>query len=234
VETRAPGGLFASSGKDFSVAWELVNWQKPIRDIMFEARILLADSEFDDFARMSLGEQEAFMRSFWKKLDPTPQTAANETFDRFTSRLRYADAHFGSFERGALTDRGYTYIRFGPPDEVIHKPVPQGRDDLYEGIDKIIDEYKIIVDGITTTKSVKDQRPLIISPEKQSTTTGSVGNDTGAFEIWDYSINGDPLLPGDRGMTVKQGLRFMFLDKDGIGDYRLVGTSESMWGDDKE
>ena len=234
VETRAPGGLFASSGKDFSVAWELVNWQKPIRDIILEARILLADREFDDFARMSLGEQEAFMRSFWKKLDPTPQTAVNETFEKFASRLRYTDAHFGSFERGALTDRGYTYIRFGPPDDVIHKPLPQGRGDLYEGIDKIIDEYKIIVDGITTTKSVKDQRPLIISPEKQSTTTGSVGNDTGSFEIWDYSMKGDPLLPGDRGMTVRQGLRFMFLDKDGIGDYRLVGTSESMWGDDKE
>jgi hypothetical protein len=35
-------------------------------------------------------------------------------------------------------------------------------------------------------------------------------------------------------MTVERGLRFMFLDKDGIGDYRLVGTSESMWGDDKD
>jgi len=158
----------------------------------------------------------------------------NETFEKFTSRLRYADAHFGSFERGALTDRGFTYIQFGPPDDVIHKPLPQGRDDLYEGIDKIIDEYKIIVEGITTTKSMKDPRPLILSPEKQSTTTGSVGNDTGAFEIWDYSIKGDPLLPGDRGMTVERGLRFMFLDKDGIGDYRLVGTSESMWGDDKD
>ncbi len=229
VETQAPGGLFASSGKDFSVAWELVNWQKPTRDIMFEARILLGDREFDDFARMSLGEQEAFLRSFWKKLDPTPQTAVNETFERFTSRLRYADAHFGSFDRGALTDRGYAYIRFGPPDEIINKPLPQGRDDLYEGIDKIMNEYKIMLDGIMTQPTKEQRRqPLIISPEKKRATRGTVGNDVGSFEVWNYSFKGDPLLPDDRGMTVKQGLRFLFLDKDGVGDYRLVGSSENV------
>jgi GWxTD domain-containing protein len=228
VETRAPGGLFASSGKDFSVAWELVNWQKPVRDIMFEARILLDDTAYDTFARMSLGEQEAFMKSFWKKLDPTPQTAVNEKYEGFVSRVKYADAHFGFFVRGALSDRGYAYIRFGPPDEIIIKPLPQGRDDLYEGIEKITTDYKIISDGILTTKSMKDQRPLIISPEKQRATRGTVGNDVGSFEIWNYSFKGDPLLPADMGMTTKQGLRFLFVDKDGTGDYRLVGTSENM------
>jgi GWxTD domain-containing protein len=228
VEAQAPGGLFASSGKDFSVAWELVNWQKPVRDIKFEARLLLDDREFDNFARMSLGEQEAFMQGFWKKLDPTPQTAAKEAFDRFASRVRYADAHFGSFERGALTDRGFTYIQFGPPDEIIVKPLPQGRDDLYEGIEKVATEYKIIADGITTTKSMKDQRPMIISPDKRRATRGTVGNDVGSFEIWNYSFKGDPLLPEDKGMTTRQGLRFLFLDKDGIGDYRLIGSSESI------
>jgi len=230
VETRAPGGLFASSGKDFSVAWELVNWQKPMRDIMFEARILLDDREYDDFAEMTLGEQEAFMRGFWKKLDPTPQTAVNEIFEKFQARLRYTDSHFGSFERGALTDRGFTYIRFGPPDEIVNKPLPQGRDDLYGGIEKIIDEYNIMLEGIMMqpTKDGRQQRPLIISPDKKRATRGAVGNDVGSFEVWSYSFKGDPLLPGDKGMTVKQGIRFLFLDKDGVGDYRLTGSSENM------
>ncbi|MCX5753588.1 MAG: GWxTD domain-containing protein [Candidatus Krumholzibacteria bacterium] len=228
VEAWASGGLFASSGKDFNVAWELVNWQKPSRDIMLEARILLGDSEFDDFARMSLGEQEAFMRNFWRKLDPTPQTAVNEVFERFTSRVRYADAHFGSFDRGALTDRGFTYVRFGSPDEIINQPMPQGRGDLFEGIEKVATEYKIITEGIMTGKSMKDQRPVIISPERQRATRGTVGNDVGSFEVWNYSFKGDPLLPDDKGMTTKQGLRFLFLDKDGIGDYHLVGSSENI------
>jgi len=228
VEATTADGMRASAGKDFTVIWELLNWQKPMRDILVEARILLPNKEFKKFEQLSLGEQETYMKSFWKKLDPTPQTAVNEKYEGFVSRVKYADAHFGFFVRGALSDRGYAYIRFGPPDEIIIKPLPQGRDDLYEGIEKITTDYKIISDGILTTKSMKDQRPLIISPEKQRATRGTVGNDVGSFEIWNYSFKGDPLLPADMGMTTKQGLRFLFLDKDGTGDYRLVGTSENM------
>jgi GWxTD domain-containing protein len=234
VETSSPGGLFASAGKDFVVVWELVNWQKPLRDIALEARLVLSNKQYEEFTGMDLGEQEAFMRAFWKKLDPTPQTAANETFDKFIARVRSADAQFGSAERGALTDRGYIYIRFGRPDDIVNQPLPQSRDDLYEGLDKIISEYKIISDGIMTEKSVKDVRPIIISPEKQRATRGTVGSDTGSFEVWTYGFKGDPLLPGDAGMTVDQGLRFLFVDKDGYGAYRLVGSSEDMRGDSRD
>jgi GWxTD domain-containing protein len=230
VEARAGGGPYASAGKDFSVAWELMNWQKPVRDILVEARIIMRDNEFSTFRHLSLGEQEAYMKSFWKKLDPTPQTAVNETYDKFVARLNYADEHFGAFERGALTDRGVIFVRFGPPDEIINKPVPQNREDLYEGIDKVITDYKIIAEGIMTDKAMKDKRPVIISPEKQRATRGMVGNDVGSFEVWNYSFKGDPILPDDAGMTVKQGLRFLFLDEDGIGVYRMVGTSEDMAG----
>lgn len=228
VEARAGNGPYASAGKDFNVAWELVNWQKPVRDILVEARILLRDKDLEAFKQMSLGEQEAFMKGFWRKLDPTPQTAVNEVYQKFTARVKYADSHFGSFERGALTDRGVTYIRLGPPDEIIHQPLPGNREDLYEGIDKVLTEYKIIADGIMSNKEFKDRRPLIISPEKQRATRGLVGDDVGSFEIWNYNFKGDPILPDDQGMTLKQGLRLMFLDKDGIGAYRLVGSSEEM------
>jgi len=228
VEARAGSGPSASTGKDFNVAWELVNWQKPMRDILVEARILFHDKEFEAFRQMSLGEQETFLKDFWRKLDPTPQTAVNEVYQRFNARVKYADSHFGSFERGALTDRGVTYIRLGPPDEVIHEPLPANREDLYEGIEKVMTEYKMIADGIMSDKVYKDKRPLIISPEKQRATRGLVGDDVGSFEIWNYNFKGDPILPDDQGMTLKQGLRLLFLDKDGIGAFRLVGSSEEM------
>jgi GWxTD domain-containing protein len=234
VEARAGNGPYASSGKDFDVAWELLNWQKPVRDILVEARILLRDKDFEAFKQMSIGEQEAFMKSFWRKLDPTPQTAVNEVYQRFSARVKYADSHFGSFERGALTDRGVTYIRLGPPDEIIHQPLPGNREDLYEGIDKVMTEYKIMADGIMTDKVIKDRRPLIISPEKQRATRGLVGDDVGSFEIWNYNFKGDPILPDDQGMTQRQGLRLLFLDKDGIGAYRLVGSSEEMSTEETE
>jgi len=78
------------------------------------------------------------------------------------------------------------------------------------------------------TRDGRQERPLIISPDKKRATRGAVGNDVGSFEVWSYSFKGDPLLPGDKGMTVKQGIRFLFLDKDGVGDYRLTGSSENM------
>jgi GWxTD domain-containing protein len=231
VEVRTDDGLYAVTGKDFNVAWELLNWQKPMRDILVEARILLRNKEFSEFEQMTLGEQEEYMKSFWKKLDPTPQTAANETYSKFTARVRYADEHFGDFTRGALTDRGFVYIRLGPPDEIINKSLPHNREELYEGIDKIMTDYKIIDDSYSSyssPKQVKDVRPLIISPEKQRATRGLVGSDVGSFEVWGYNIKGDPILIDDKGMTVAQGIRFLFLDKDGIGTYRLVGSSEDM------
>jgi len=231
VEVRTGKGQYASTGKDFDVSWELVNWQRPVRDILLEARILLREKEFGEFEQMSLGEQEAYMKAFWKKLDPTPQTAVNELYEKFMSRVRYADNHFGDFVRGAITDRGLIYVRLGPPNEIINKPLPHNREELYEGIDKVITDYKIIDDSYSSyssPKQVKEMRPLIVSPEKQRATRGLVGDDVGSFEIWNYNFKGDPLLPDDEGMTVGQGLRFLFLDKDGIGSYHLVGTSEDM------
>jgi GWxTD domain-containing protein len=229
VEVQAEGGQYASASKEFNVAWELLNWQKPMRDILVEARILLRDKEYETFEQMTLGEQESFMKGFWKKVDPTPQTAVNETYEKFVSRVRYADAHFGLFERGALSDRGYIFIRLGQPDEVIRKPVPKDRGDLYEGIEKIEDEYKIFVDGSSSRPGVLSTlRPPIYSPEKKRALRGLVGGDAGSFEIWTYNIKGDPLLAEDKGMTVRQGMRFLFVDKDGFGDYRLLGTSEEI------
>jgi len=228
VEADAGAGLRASTSTDFNVAWELLNWQRPVRDVLIEARILLRDEEYEAFEAMGIGEQERFMQDFWRKLDPTLQSTGNEAYEKFVSRVRYADAHFSVYRRGALTDRGFVYIKLGPPDEIIRRPVPRDRDDLYEGIDKIMTDYKIIVDSDWIPARVKDVRPPIASPEKQRAIRGLVGDDTGSFEIWNYNFRGDPLLPGDKRMTYDQGLRFLFLDRDGYGDYRMAGTSEEM------
>ena len=229
IEAEAGAGFRASASKNFNVAWELLSWRKPASDILVEARLLFRDKEYEAFAQMSLGEQEKLMKAFWRKLDPTPQTAVNETYEKFAARVRYADGHFGLFERGALSDRGEVHIKLGPPDELIRRPVPKDRADLYEGIDKIEDQYKIIDDGFSNRPSALNAvRPPVYSPEEARALRGLAGSDTGSFEIWSYNFKGDPLLPQDKGMTVHPGLRFLFVDKDGYGDYRLIGTSEEI------
>ncbi len=224
------GDLYASNGKDFSVAWQLVNWQKPRRDLLVEARILLSDNDFESFQLSSLGEQERILNDFWKKLDPTPQTAVNEIFEKFMARVGYADRHFKGFKRGALTDRGQIYIRFGPPNEMVQQSVPHTRADVVEAIDKLRDQYEVVIHSTRKDElGTKSVRILDMRMGGQRPFRGE-GQDTGAYELWIYDLKGDPILERDKLMTIHSGLRFLFVDKDGIGEYQLIGTSEEFMG----
>jgi GWxTD domain-containing protein len=233
IDAFDEAGARVSTGKDFSVAWELMNWQKPRRDVIVEARILLSNEEFETFQRMSIGDQESMLNGFWKNLDPTPQTAVNEKYDAFVGRVRYADTYFGGEVRGALTDRGQIYIRYGQPDEIVSQNVPKTREDMTEAMEKLEDEYKVIAFGSNRGPGLQEY------PKIQSRSYGGsrmsdgkpfrgVGMDSGAFELWMYNLRGEPLLERDRIMTVQTGLRFLFVDKDGVGNYRLMGTSEEL------
>lgn len=230
IEAEAGDGRFASAGKDFTVAWELLNWQRPVRDILIEAGFMFNEEEYGRFRRMTLGEQEARLKSMWKAIDPTPHTAVNEAYATFLARVRYADSHFGVFQRGVNSDRGRVYVRLGQPDEIIVRPVPKDRADLLSGMNKVGDDYEIVLEGSQSEREalMRDIQPRVVSPERQRATRGDVGGDAGSFEIWAYNMKGAPLFSGDSGMTIKSGLRFLFLDSDGYGDYRLVGTSEDM------
>ena len=231
IEAEAGEGQFASAGGEFTVAWELLNWQRPVRDMLVEARFVLEEEAYARFADMTLGEQEAHLKNVWKSIDPTPQTAVNEAYEAFLARVRYADGHYGVFQRGAVSDRGTVYVRFGPPDEIIVRPVPKNRADLISGMERVRDEYEIVLEGTWSDGNamLRDLQPRIVYQEQQRATRGNIGGDTGSFEIWSYNIKGEPLFPGDKGMTRKSGLRFLFLDSDGYGDYDLVGTSEDMF-----
>jgi GWxTD domain-containing protein len=220
------GGASAFAGKDFSVAWELVNWQKPRRDVLLEAQLLFSETQYEAFQKESFGEQERILGEFWKKLDPTPHTAVNEAYEKFVERVKYADAHYGGFSRGALSDRGLIYIRFGPPNEVSFEIIPLNRNEVSEAIGKLQDQYNILIHSIIDErKDFSTMRPRMITGESRPF-RGLEGMDTGAYELWIYNMLGDPILDKDRLMTINAGYRFLFIDLDGVGNYQLVGTSE--------
>jgi GWxTD domain-containing protein len=218
------GGMRASRGKDFSVSWELMSWQKPVRDVLVEARLILPDKDFEQFRDWSIGEQESYLNAYWRKIDPTPHTALNETYNEFQRRLYYSDSNFKGYSRGAVSDRGLIYIRFGPPDEIVQQAVPFNRENIGEALEQLEDKYKVIThetfrDGITASHA------RIIVSGKSSPYRGE-GFDAGGYELWIYNFKGEPIFERDKLMTVESGLRFLFIDKDGIGEYQLVGTSE--------
>jgi GWxTD domain-containing protein len=230
VEVMYGNLLRGTSARDFSVAWQLLNWQKPRRDVLVEASVIFREPEFKEFQRMSIGEQERVLTAFWKKHDPTPHTAVNELYEIFQSRVRFADANFaGGGKRGAMTPRGNLYIRLGPPDEIISESVPFNRMDLNEALDKLEDKYKVIIHSPykgpgTDYVMLKEQTSGLSRPFRGG------GMDTGGYELWMYSMRGDPLFERDRVMMGTAGMRYLFVDKDGVGNYVLVGTSEEIEG----
>ncbi|MBU8921585.1 MAG: GWxTD domain-containing protein [Bacteroidales bacterium] len=218
-------GLFALVGKDFSVVWELMNWKRPRRDILVEARIIFNDTEYEEFSYAAIGQQEKILNDFWKKNDPTPHTAVNESYETFMRRVDQANASFSDHRKGAATDRGQMYIRFGPPDEYVSESIPFNRTDLEEVINKLDDQYKVVIHNTWKGLGTEDVQLYNTSRNRNQPYRGG-GMDTGGYELWVYVLKGNPLFPRDKLMTIRSGLRFLFVDKDGVGNYLLVGTSE--------
>jgi GWxTD domain-containing protein len=225
IEVSGVPGLYRRTGKDFNIAWELLNWQRPRRDILGEARIIFNDFEFEEFKSSSIGEQESILSEFWKKLDPTPHTAVNESYDIFIERVRYANSRFSDYRKGALTDRGQIYIRFGPPEEMIEETVPFNRTDVNEVIDKLDDQYKVVIHN-TFKGPGTDVASFYDMTDSRSKIFRGGGMDTGGYQLWVYSFKGRPLFEKDDLMSINSGLRFLFIDKAGVGSYVLVGTSD--------
>lgn len=74
-------------------------------------------------AYRALGEASRLQQDslYWTLADPLALTRVNEARVEFLARVAYADLRFSSPEFGTVgwkTDRGVTYIRYGPPPQV--------------------------------------------------------------------------------------------------------------------
>ena len=68
-------------------------------------------------------EREHFIEQFWLRRDPTPGTPENEMKSEHYRRIAYANQRFPWRSMpGWKTDRGRTYIVYGPPDEIERHP----------------------------------------------------------------------------------------------------------------
>jgi GWxTD domain-containing protein len=83
-------------------------------------RYLLTAEEKKAYAALtSQGDREAFVSDFWKQLDPTPGSEANEFRDEFERRVAFSDANFSTDSmRGRDSERGAVFIFLGPPTYV--------------------------------------------------------------------------------------------------------------------
>jgi GWxTD domain-containing protein len=194
----------ATSQGEFEVLWDADSWRSDAADLYeVTAQSLLTQEQAYGFRQLTRGEKEAKLAGLWRAIDPTPDTAANELKRDFVNRVAYANAHYTVFEKGMFSDRGRIWIQFGEPDEIQIERLPVS--------DKTLG---VVVDG-QIPKSSKD---LLTKPNEV---------DTRAYEIWTYQLRGREMVPRHRMNEISAGMKFVFVDEQGYGEYTLRYSSVS-------
>jgi GWxTD domain-containing protein len=93
------------------------------REFLSKVRYIITKQERELFLAIPTGDRKAFVEEFWKKRDPSPDTAVNEFKDEYFARIAEANHLFTeAAEPGWLQDRGRVYILLGPPTNRITYP----------------------------------------------------------------------------------------------------------------
>lgn len=83
----------------------------------YPLQYLLTEEEYFSLRKGTRESRIQKFEEFWKKKDPTPETAMNEMMAEFYRRVDYAINAFRTLKEpnGSLTDRGKIYILYGKP-----------------------------------------------------------------------------------------------------------------------
>jgi GWxTD domain-containing protein len=80
---------------------------------------IITPAERAEFQGLKTDEQrEQFIEGFWKRRNPVPGSARNEFREEHYRRIAFANQRYPDERPGWQTDRGRTYVRFGPPDSI--------------------------------------------------------------------------------------------------------------------
>ncbi|MGK9367829.1 GWxTD domain-containing protein [Melioribacter sp. Ez-97] len=103
-----------------------ISWiDKPyvLRDVKYAIDILgavMGKEASDEIKRNSSGTLFNGLIDYWNKHFPSGNSVYNDLMHEFYRRADYAEENFSTMtdKKGALTDRGVTYIKFGKPDKI--------------------------------------------------------------------------------------------------------------------
>ncbi|HEX5131796.1 MAG TPA: GWxTD domain-containing protein [Candidatus Krumholzibacteria bacterium] len=212
---------------DFTVAWDIRTWEVPRREYLAEARFLLGDVDYKKFTALSPGEQEQELDRLWKSFDPDPSTGTNEAYDVFLERLAFVEAHYRESGPAIFTDRGGIYVRYGAPDETVEDVIPLNYDTLAEAEAVVDNPYHPLNLSSSNSKIYKTPKTRnTFAEDGKSTARYRPEDNTGVpYELWIYHAGGAPILDRDRINEIDIGMRFLFVDRDGHGLYRLERSS---------
>jgi GWxTD domain-containing protein len=93
--------------------------------------VVLESDEERIYRSLTPGGARRFLKTFWQRRDPTPQTPDNPVMTEFYAGVVRANELFREQGAGRVegwrTDRGRIYLRHGRPDDVLRRPVASPR-----------------------------------------------------------------------------------------------------------
>ena len=203
---REAGQPAAGSQAEFDVLWDPQSWNSDAVDVFdITAATIMTGKQATSFRQLSRGEKEATLANTWRSIDPTPDTAENELRRTLLARIAYANAHFTIYEKGMFSDRGRTWIRYGEPDEILDERLP--------------------VSESTLGYVIQGQIPKSSSDMLSRGDTGVV--DERPYQIWWYTLRGHEIVPQHAMNELNSGMKFIFVDDQGYGEYVLRYSSVS-------
>src|ERR1041385_3317937 len=188
----------------FSVGWMPETWNRNAADVQDDVHFLLEQRDEEELSILQPGEQEKLLVDFWKKRDPTPETPLNEAYVTFRERVDHANETYSRFGigKGMFSDMGRTYIRYGPPTEILHQVMPAGDETLTKALGDIMSTETRPVGDVNQKGPGGDQRPYEVCIYQ--------GEIPLPFDV-------DPATAAQRG--TKRRLLFLFVDEQGMGTF---------------
>jgi len=93
-------------------------------DFLSKVRYIITGEERKIFLEMPDSEKPKFIKDFWRRRDPAPETEENERQKEYFDRIERANRLFPSEGRpGWQTDRGRIFVLFGPPTQRLTYPL---------------------------------------------------------------------------------------------------------------
>ncbi len=215
---------------EFDVVWSLNSLNRYADELEGEGRVILYGDDLKRFEAAGQAEREAILEKFWQGHDPDPASAVNENYQEFLRRASYVRQNLGGFTRaGAKDPRGQVYLLLGPPDEVQTQVLPINEKDQEDAMVRVFDNYAPEREGTQAKGSGGIPLPTTRQSRRAvAVARAGVTNEKG-FELWIYTHAGRQLFPNPYSSKML-GLRFLFVDRSGTGNWVLNSTNASEFG----
>lgn len=210
---------------EFDVIWSAASLNRYAAELLGEGRVVLTGDALREFEEASQAEQEMLLDKFWRERDPDPTTPVNEAYLEFRRRVSYVREYMGGFNSaGAVDPRGQVYLLLGPPDEIQKEVLPVNEDDQQDAINRVWDGYSPERPGLNIKVNADAKQTAVYQSRRELLAKQrNIGQDKG-FELWIYDTAGVQLFPNQYSAQML-GLRFLFVDRTGVGAFVLESTN---------